>query len=645
MTSEDDVVNEKVSLVEQGIDSLMAVEVRSWFLKELEVDMPVLKILGAASIAGLLNEAMERVSTSVVDLDALASGPGKEATPPKPVPLPQPAQAQLVDSTEASSERHSSPAESPSNPRTPLETPVTEMDEFISGVPTNDVDNLSSKISPESNKPASTDDKTKMASEAITPSSVNGTTAKAQGEVPNLSHLADKEESSPMSYGQARFWFLNDYLEDKTSFNMTVMFKLTGRVNVPQLDRAVRTIGQRHEALRARYFWSGTGEERTPMQGILPESPIRLIHKRVESEADAYEELRKMHSYVWDLDSWEAAKIHLVTVSDNMHFLLVGGHHISWDGYSFTVLFVDLEAAYTGKPLPSLGPECQYRAFSQWQRETYEMGAMNKTIEEFRGIIDPNVPPVPLFPFAKTQTRPVLDRFVQFEAKATLEPSLVSKLKQLAQRHRSTMFHLYLAALQTLVLRLLPETDEVFLGLADANRIDKRFMGSLGFFLNLLPVHFTRDKNTKISDLIKDARNKAYGALQRSHVPWNVLLEELKIPRSNTHAPIYQLFVDYRQVFQDRSVWGGCKLSDESWLNARNGYDLTLGITDNPSGESWLSIRLTANMYTKAGTELLMRSYVNMLETFAKGVDLDASTLPAYAPSDVEAALQIGTGK
>lgn len=44
-----------------GIDSLVAVEIRSWFLKELNVDVPVLKILGGNSIAELCTEALSRV--------------------------------------------------------------------------------------------------------------------------------------------------------------------------------------------------------------------------------------------------------------------------------------------------------------------------------------------------------------------------------------------------------------------------------------------------------------------------------------------------------------------------------------------------------------------------------------------------------
>lgn len=43
------------------MDSLVAVEIRSWFMKELGVDMPVLKILGGASAADLVLDAVEKL--------------------------------------------------------------------------------------------------------------------------------------------------------------------------------------------------------------------------------------------------------------------------------------------------------------------------------------------------------------------------------------------------------------------------------------------------------------------------------------------------------------------------------------------------------------------------------------------------------
>ncbi|KAB2100109.1 Hybrid PKS-NRPS synthetase [Alternaria gaisen] len=51
-------ISDEVALVQMGIDSLSAVEIRSWFAKEVGVDLPVLKILNGASIRGLCLEAI-----------------------------------------------------------------------------------------------------------------------------------------------------------------------------------------------------------------------------------------------------------------------------------------------------------------------------------------------------------------------------------------------------------------------------------------------------------------------------------------------------------------------------------------------------------------------------------------------------------
>ncbi|KAI1085697.1 hypothetical protein F5B20DRAFT_519373 [Whalleya microplaca] len=56
-----DSLYDETPLVEMGVDSLVAVEMRSWFLKELGVDVPVMKILGGASIAGLVDDVLQKL--------------------------------------------------------------------------------------------------------------------------------------------------------------------------------------------------------------------------------------------------------------------------------------------------------------------------------------------------------------------------------------------------------------------------------------------------------------------------------------------------------------------------------------------------------------------------------------------------------
>ena len=48
-------------LADLGIDSLVAVEVRSWFLKEVKVDVPVLKVVGGATLTELCDLAYKKL--------------------------------------------------------------------------------------------------------------------------------------------------------------------------------------------------------------------------------------------------------------------------------------------------------------------------------------------------------------------------------------------------------------------------------------------------------------------------------------------------------------------------------------------------------------------------------------------------------
>ncbi|KAK2024500.1 hypothetical protein LX32DRAFT_705488 [Colletotrichum zoysiae] len=93
-----DSIYDATPLVEMGVDSLVAVEMRSWFLKELGVDVPVMTILGGASIADLVRlvigklpaELLERVGGLVVPAPAAA---------PDPVPVVSPGVAATATTT------------------------------------------------------------------------------------------------------------------------------------------------------------------------------------------------------------------------------------------------------------------------------------------------------------------------------------------------------------------------------------------------------------------------------------------------------------------------------------------------------------------------------------------------------------------
>lgn len=88
--SADEKVEESATLVELGVDSLAAVEIRGWFLKEVEVDVPTLSILGGGPISKLVDAAMEKLvlQSQKVEVAHETLHPPLPATVPVAVTVP-----------------------------------------------------------------------------------------------------------------------------------------------------------------------------------------------------------------------------------------------------------------------------------------------------------------------------------------------------------------------------------------------------------------------------------------------------------------------------------------------------------------------------------------------------------------------------
>src|SRR5580765_4684303 len=77
---------------------------------------------------------------------------------------------------------------------------------------------------------------------------------------------------APLSFGQQRLWFLEQFRPNHSAYNMTQVLRLTGRLEVPALERAVNEIRRRHDVLRANFEFVAD----QPIQIIAPFQPIPL---------------------------------------------------------------------------------------------------------------------------------------------------------------------------------------------------------------------------------------------------------------------------------------------------------------------------------------------------------------------------------
>ncbi|KAJ5090322.1 hypothetical protein N7532_009006 [Penicillium argentinense] len=85
----DETIDDSMTLVEQGVDSLVAVDIRSWFLKELEADVPTLKVMSGGSISELVKTGLAKMPSLGESVPSEPAVPAESQAPRLPVTKPQ----------------------------------------------------------------------------------------------------------------------------------------------------------------------------------------------------------------------------------------------------------------------------------------------------------------------------------------------------------------------------------------------------------------------------------------------------------------------------------------------------------------------------------------------------------------------------
>jgi len=588
-------IDQHVPLIDHGIDSLVAVEVRTWFVKELNVDLPVLKILGGASIANLSEHALENLPEKVLATIGNGSNTNKSSkAPPALDSVEQPKLEKASSST---------PSESTPLISTPRDNGSTEMS------------SAASSTDPEE----SVRDKNMISIRTVRP-------------------LPKFVKSEPMSFAQSRFWFLRMLLQDQTTFTVSFYYKISGKFRIGDFERAVTAVGSRHETLRMAFIGNETERDMAD-QKVMETSLLSLEQKVIDRVEDVAVEYADLKNYQFDIERGEVMRMILLSLNPTTHFLIIGYHHIIMDGISISILLQDLEKAYKGQSMGAL-PR-QITTFSRDQREAYEMGKMEDKLRYWRGVFPDEPPVLPLLPMAEVRSRTSMDAFDVHQVHCQLDPDLAARVKQTSKVQRSTPFHLYLAVFKSMLFRFTGAQD-LTVGIADAGR-DSNAMSTIGLLLNLLTLRFRRKSGQRFADAILEARDIAYAALASS-VPIDVLLKELNVPRSSQYSPFFQAFMDYRQGTRNSQPFDNCQFEMQDASLGRTAYDITLDINESAAG-TIVAIRTQSSLYSHAAADLLLNTYIGLLDAFSRDAALTLESVPLFSKTQLKNALSLGRGR
>ncbi len=446
----------------------------------------------------------------------------------------------------------------------------------------------------------------------------------------------------PLSFAQERLWFLDRLHPGNPVYNVPVLLRLRGSFDAAVLSRALAAIVERHEVLRTTFMV--VAEQ--PVQVIASPSPSSLsslpcIDLAALPLSRSTEEARQLArgeaARPFDLERGPLLRAALIRLASAECFLVLNVHHIVADGWSMGILAEEISTLYSafssplgaGAPLPPPLP-VQYADFAVRQREWLSEGLLRQQISHWRGRLAGAAPIVDL---PADRPRPAVQSLRGREEPFEISDELAAGLRALARREEVTLFMVLLAGLATLIHRHTGQEDLV-LGSPVSHRNQIEVEGLIGLFLNMLPLRIEASPEHTFRELLVDVRRSALDAYVHQDVPFEHLIDELKLRRDLSRHPLFQVVLFFQQDPGLRLRLPGVETSLVPLHNGTAKFDLTLSLLESEEGLTG-GIELDTDLFDATTVRRLGAHLANLLATAAAEPGQSLSELPLQSAAEL----------
>jgi amino acid adenylation domain-containing protein len=437
---------------------------------------------------------------------------------------------------------------------------------------------------------------------------------------PRPVHRVPRDRGLPLSFAQERLWFLDQLTPGSPAYNVPVAFAVRGPLDVAALELAFSEVVRRHEVLRTSFPSRGTH----PVQEIAPAAGWTLPVEDLSGwqDAAAAEALKP-----FDLAAGPILRTRLLRTAPEEHVLLLTLHHIAADLWGVAVLIREVAEIYSGAVLPEL--PVQYADFAVWQRDWLSGGELERQLAFWRRELA-GAPPALEMP--TDQPRPPVESFHGASLPIELGGELSRGLRTLSRSRGATPFMTMTAALTVLLSRWTGQ-DDVVLGSPIANRAAPELAGLIGMFVNTLALRVQLSGAPTFEALLARVRQTALGAFEHQDLPFERLVEELKIRRDLSRHPLFQAVLAFQNVRLSALEVPGLTLEPLVQESATTKFDLTFTLFEGEDGLAG-QVEYASDLFERTTVERLLGSFRNLLEGIAAAPGTTLEDLPLLGEAE-----------
>lgn len=464
-------------------------------------------------------------------------------------------------------------------------------------------------------------------------------------ELPAIERTAQPDDL-PLSHGQESLWLISNLESGTSAYTVFPAVRLVGRLDLDALERAFNELRRRHDMLRTT-FPTVNGHA---VQRVVPYAPESVaVHDwRDHSPARQQTELQRLiaaeSSRPIDLERGPLVRAMLVRLRDDEHVLVLGLHHIVYDGWSLRVLSRELFTLYQafrqGQPSPLADLPIQYGDYAVWQRERLQGPYYDQLVrywsEQLRGV-SPLQLPFDRPPTGQPGVRANLTR--------EISPEVTQRILSLGKRAGATTFVTILSAFEALLYRYTGQ-DDFAIGTPISGRVRPETEKLIGFFVNSLAIRSDVADNPSFRELVAAVRRRVLEGFDHQEMPMERLVWELNPPREPGRNPIYQVFCAYQEP-QDQNQY---KLPDLEVrtlhvpMNLPAMFDLSITFSEREGGLD-VNFNYNSALFDEGTVRGMLDSFEVLLASAAEEPETPISELPLITPQESRRLTQEWSGE
>ena len=338
--------------------------------------------------------------------------------------------------------------------------------------------------------------------------------------------IVEKKAYYPMSSVQKRMYILNQFDKKSITYNMPQGLKLTGDVNVLNLEKALETLMHRHEILRTTFM---TVEEEL-VQKVNEAMPLDF--EIMEDTKTSEEELMNDFIQPFDLNVGPLLRMKIIKRKGE-YLLLIDMHHIISDGMSMDIFTNELMALYHGDNFDSLTH--QYRDYSEWLRERDLNDQKDYWLSQFEE-------EAPILNMPLDYPRPTEQSFKGAMIFENIGEDLTKQIKQFAQTNQATEYMVFLSAVMILLGKYSNQED-IVIGSPISGRTHQDTENMLGMFVNTLAMRGRPVGEKRYEEFLEEIKETCFKAYENQEYPFEDLIEEVIQHRDMSRNPLFDVMI------------------------------------------------------------------------------------------------------